>query len=1271
MFWIVALSSLKTQAGQQWAMNRIIYFIEHQTNSQVTVGNVDILFPFTLRIDDLNIRKEEQNLISIKQLDIGCRTSHLLEGRLICPLLYARDVYVSKMVSTLNPPSQSSSHARWDDYILPIYLRVQNILIEDLHIDPELIDELVLAKHQQTADLLKQAVFQVQGNISNNPFKKAVAANLSILAIDTLERHPPIQFTFNVNRHNLALAFHLKRFPLAFLIDYPINLDASYYASAPLSTWQKTLEGVHHDGEPIIGNFRFSLEADHTDPFLSSLIGSDSQIKGKYLLTPFQHLNLSDFVVDTPCCQVNGQTVISYSYQIENGQLKGRLQQLEKLAPWLPQTPKGLIDFQASFSGSIDKPSISLELASPVLYLHEDSFHDLTAHLTTERIANTFQGNVQVEISHNQIPYQMQTSFVWVPEQSLSLPQLQFHALGTELTGKAALHLSDWLLDGNLHAHSNDLALLSPFLGIPLRGSAKLQLDFQTTQNSTQEKVQDIKCQLHCHEFYCLDLHSEELIIDTHLMNPFNHAEKHPHFFSQLQGKGIQWQDWTINQCHLKTDYVIDLSSVKPFSSIALVADIQQLNDPHMHVTNLSVSSRMENPYEFSQGELAWSAHQIQFTNGYQFDELAGQTQFNPKEVLWPFQLKVNGHMKEHVRMAASGYWHIKDNLIETRINECSGQFNASSFHLLNPVLFVTDQENWKLSDLNLQWGEGTIQAHVLIDKNHISSQLIGKQISSDFVHFFNPELPLNGKFSLTAQLEGPLDRLQGQAHLFLHHIQIREKIFANNPSIEGEVHFNLTDKGINLKSTLYGIGRNPVIAEGILPLMISLSPPSVFDHPELPFHVTIQAEGELDPYLHLFYNDTTNLSGQTKIALVLQGKLKEPQIQGAIDLHNGSYESLGTGAIYKNIQARLEGDGSQLVLRHFSAEDKNQGSITARGLVHLDSTHQFPFEFQIEPKYMYIMDSDYASISASGPLILTGNRNQAKLKGALTTNTAAIHMEEVLPSQVKSVDITYINVPQGEKIPTYAQTKEASWLELDVKLNVSSLEIKGKNLNSDWKGSVTINGNMENLLLNGDLRISKGEYNFNGKVFSLTQGNIHFAGPIDKKTSLYVVASKDIDRIKAEIILKGPMNKLAISFRSNPPLSQREVLSYILFNRGISDITTDQGTQLTQSFMSLNSTSPNDQTTTDFLTRLRNNMGIDRLDFGSSASTSNDMGLQIGKYLTEGVFFSINKSMNDTSGYTGAIEAKLRKNVKAEVQVDFIGEDRQGKVSLKWKKDY
>lgn len=592
------------------------------------------------------------------------------------------------------------------------------------------------------------------------------------------------------------------------------------------------------------------------------------------------------------------------------------------------------------------------------------------------------------------------------------------------------------------------------------------------------------------------------------------------------------------------------------------------------------------------------------------------------------------------------------------RLASFNGFFGPYPIKIFKELFFSYQPNHLEIKNLHFSLGEGEFQGEVVIDNQNLQSTIIGTYVPSELLHFVAPEAPITGRFSFHSELQGPLDLIQGKIKVLLHHIQITEPMFANHPFIEGEWDLFFDDNRLNLKGLLTGIGRNPIHASGFLPYYLSSK--GLIPNKDNTLELTLNAEGELDPYLNLFYNESSNMTGHAKIALLLHGKLDSPQINGTVDLTDGTYESFSTGALYKNIEASLEGNGSKLILKHFSAQDNKQGSITAEGHVLLEN--HFPFEFQLYPKEMYIMDSDYATISASGDLTLKGNKNSGILSGSLQADQAIIRMDEVLPTSIKSIDFKYVN-HQEKNGPT--PTKWA--MNLDVTLNApKQVIIEGKNLDSEWRGMIKATGTTEKLFLDGELRIVNGTYTFNGKEFLLSQGNIHFAGPPGKKTTLYVVASKELERIKAEIIVKGPVNKLAVSFRSNPPLSQREVLSYILFNRGIADITPDQTEQLTHSFIDLD-TKMQSSSQNDVLSRLRNNIGIDRLDFTSTDRDNKDLAVQVGKYIADGVMVSINKSISASANRV-ALEANLMKNWKAQAD---MGDDSQGRIMLKWKKDY
>lgn len=79
--------------------------------------------------------------------------------------------------------------------------------------------------------------------------------------------------------------------------------------------------------------------------------------------------------------------------------------------------------------------------------------------------------------------------------------------------------------------------------------------------------------------------------------------------------------------------------------------------------------------------------------------------------------------------------------------------------------------------------------------------------------------------------------------------------------------------------------------------------------------------------------------------------------------------------------------------------------------------------------------------------------------------------------------------------------------------------------------------------------------------------------------------------------------------------------------------------------------------------------MHLDHLDLAPNDAENNEIGLQIGKHITENILLRVNQSMTSLRPII-AVEAKLHKNIKAQAEAG-IGEDYPVRMSIKWKKDY
>lgn len=1294
IIWLILLGMLQTKTGQDFVYHSIIGYFERTTHTQIQVEKFTFSFPLSLGLEDVTFSQDNQPILSIKKIELCCNYTNLLQGRLVCSCLRADHIHVNDIPSffaSLNKTQLTTS--TWETPPIPFYVKIENVDIQKLTFNSKVFKSLNLST--EINSIIEKSNFNLNGMISNNPFKSALTAHLLLTAKSNQTDSTLFSLGIGTQKHQLSLSFHSNRLPLSLMngelapstAESRLKGHFALYASAPVSTWQNLAEKGKSPTEPIEGHFKVTLNTinletdvigdknENLADFIPTLIGKQTVLRAHYLINSTQAIEFANVKIDNPYLSLIGEGILYSNKTIDQGRFQGKINNLAFFQPWIKKNLQGSLTFEGDLLGELLSPHVALYLTSPQLLITNHSFQNIHSTMNVNPENKNLHGFFDLAFSYEGAQWKTASLFDWNnTHEILTFSQLQVEGPGSQLNGEVTFSTSDFIGEGWLQAQVDDLNDFSQFLTIPLKGEGKLKLELMGIPKSENKRQQAIKAEFIGHALQWKDWETKQLFLDLNL----DPTIEDPSIFQvrgSLNGEQLKERDYFLGQYAAQFSHQINFKQ-STLQHLSAKWEAEEMKWPDGSALKGAGKIESANPSQVLEGTFDFIANDVK-TSSIELQELMGSTHVDPYQEKHPFQLNGRGFWKEDLFFALDGNWNYHNEEMKVEAQQLTGRLGPYPFQLKQPLHIRHHHDDIQVSELWFQWGEGEIQGDFHLANQHISSQFKTNDIPSELLYFIAPSLPLSGRATFQGQIEGPLHVPTGHLDIDLHQIQIIENVFAQKPFIAGKINLTFDEKGVLLQSELNGIGETPLLIDGKLPIDFNLAPMALRLNSDLPFNVNLNAEGELDPYLHLFYNDTTNLSGQAKIALNVSGQLDAPQIKGHIDLINGAFESLSTGALYHNIQAHLEGDGSKIVLTQLSAQDNKNGQISATGTIHLDASQQFPFEFDIQPSRIFILDSDYIDISASGKLHLAGNTQKSKLEGELNIEQASVHLEEALPQSIKKIDIKYINTLENDPLLRFIEKRDTHFpIDLNVKLNApQNITVEGKNLKSEWKGSLVATGTVDNLQLNGDVRLTFGEYNFNGKVFNLTQGNIHFGGSLDKKTTLYIVASKEMDRITAEIIIKGAVDKPVVSFRSNPPLSQREVLSYILFNRGISDITQDQGDQLSQSFISLN-TSEQASSSDDFLSRLRNNIGIDRLDFTSNDNKENkEFGLQVGKHITENILISVKQGMVSLSPII-AVEAKLHKNIKAQAEVGIRQSSMEQdstpiRMSIKWKKDY
>lgn len=643
-----------------------------------------------------------------------------------------------------------------------------------------------------------------------------------------------------------------------------------------------------------------------------------------------------------------------------------------------------------------------------------------------------------------------------------------------------------------------------------------------------------------------------------------------------------------------------------------------------------------------------------------QFETIHFDTQLFSSHLLWPYTLEYHANK---LNLRSEGAWKFDWGSFALYVDSLSGNYTHFPFALTEAAMI----RNRDCSPLSFTFGGGTLYTTIDYIADSVHTTTRARNLPSEIFELWLPPLPFTSTVAIEAFLYGSPKSLNGHIQLDLDRMKILDETYVKLPPLQAHCQATLKEEKLECVGTIIGAGPYPMTLSATLPFKCQVLPPKVTIDQKSPIQAELTASGEISPYLQLFYSDTTNITGQAAIALAMEGTLENPQMSGELSLENGTFESYTLGTLFENISAKIIGRGSQVHLSKFSAETNKTRTVNATGTLALDPAGFYPFSILVNTNHAPIFQLDEARIITSGPLQLQGNLKSALISGDLTIERADFEIPKQISSSIKDLDVTYINQPEEEEPPTtFTLAREIFPIALDIRVRAQKgIHLTGKDLASEWRGEAFIKGSPLAPQLFGKVEAIKGEQLLNGKMFYLNQGSITFAGNYTDKASLYAIAEHEIGDISAEIVLKGPVNNPRIAFRSNPPLSQPEILSLILFNKPLPEISSLQGAELNQTFSALNTNVDDD---VDLMAKLRKSLRIDRLEFNHSDNNGQtDISVMVGKYVTPGILVLVNKSVT-TDAKSVAISANLIKSFKLQAEID---EEANSHLLLKWKRDY
>jgi translocation and assembly module TamB len=194
-------------------------------------------------------------------------------------------------------------------------------------------------------------------------------------------------------------------------------------------------------------------------------------------------------------------------------------------------------------------------------------------------------------------------------------------------------------------------------------------------------------------------------------------------------------------------------------------------------------------------------------------------------------------------------------------------------------------------------------------------------------------------------------------------------------------------------------------------------------------------------------------------------------------------------------------------------------------------------------------------------------------------------------------------------------------------------------------------------LFINGDLRLVRGWYAFQGRRFDLDEGRVIFAGDVPPAPQLDIRARNRTGEYTVTVEIGGRATEPTLTLSSEPTLEQADILSLLVFGRPARDLGSEQSLDLQRKAISLAS----GYVMPELRQSMMKSLGLDTLEVG-------DEGVRAGRYVTRDIFVTLAQDFTGRTGQVMGVEYSVTHRMSLKLSTSTRGDSA---VDLLWHRRY
>lgn len=407
-------------------------------------------------------------------------------------------------------------------------------------------------------------------------------------------------------------------------------------------------------------------------------------------------------------------------------------------------------------------------------------------------------------------------------------------------------------------------------------------------------------------------------------------------------------------------------------------------------------------------------------------------------------------------------------------------------------------------------------------------------------------------------------------------------------------------------------------------------------------------------------------IQGPLSFDLKMQGKPSLAALSGRATVNGARMVAPAIGVTLENLALQADLSGARTTLSGNTAV-KGGGGLSVSGAIGL--TSPFQSDLRVELNAARLRDPELYDTRISGPITVSGPlKGGALIGGTLTLDETELRIPSSGLSSIADIpEIDHVAEPADVRSTRAragvlaSKTKEAArsggfGLDLTV-LAPRQIFVRGRGLDAELGGSLRLTGTTNNMVPIGEFTLVRGRLDVLSKRFTLDEGKIAMQGALEPW--LMFRATTKQDEYTINLTLEGDASEPELNITSSPDLPDEEVLARLLFNRGLTSLSTLQAVQLASAVATLAGKGG-----AGVMAKLREGTGLDDLDV--STDETGAASFRAGKYLSENLY----TDLSVTSG--GQTELNLNLDVTPNLTArGTVGSDGGSGIGIFYEKDY